>query len=269
MRWNTRSRWAAPFLLAVLVAGPWAEHAAAQDAGNLYDTGVDRRLGERYFQRQCSRCHGQDATGNDETGAPDLTGRLSNASTSAGIFAIIREGIPGTAMLPISAETPDPNIWQLVTYIESLSTDPANIDLPGSASSGQQVYNGKGNCASCHMISGSGARLGPELSRVGERRDPDELKMDLTDPQEDVAPRWWTMRVTRQDGSVVEGLRMNEDTFTLRIIDDNEDLWSFTKKDIRSYERVQDSTMPNYGQTLTASEVDDLVAYLFSLRKES
>ena len=94
MRWNTRSRWAAPFLLAVLVAGPWAEHAAAQDAGNLYDTGVDRRLGERYFQRQCSRCHGQDATGNDETGAPDLTGRLSNASTSAGIFAIIREGIP-------------------------------------------------------------------------------------------------------------------------------------------------------------------------------
>ena len=62
---------------------------------------------------------------------------------------------------------------------------------------------------------------------------------------------------------------MNEDTFTLRIIDDDDNLWSFVKKDIRSYERIQDSTMPNYGSTLSASDIDDLVAYLFSLRKES
>ena len=269
MGWNTRFRWTIPLLLGLFVAGLGVENAAAQDAGNLYDTGVDRRLGERYFQRQCSRCHGQDATGNDETGAPDLTGTLSNASTSAGIFSVIREGITGTAMLPISAETPDASVWQLVTYIESLSTDPANIDLPGSARSGQQVYAGKGNCASCHMINGEGARQGPDLSRVGERRDPDELATDLTDPHEDVAPRWWTVKVTRQDGSVIEGLRMNEDTFTLRIIDQDENLWSFSKKEISSYERIEDSTMPSYEQTLTASEVDDLVAYLFSLRKES
>ena len=269
MRWNSLLRRARPLLLAGLLVGFWTEHATAQDPGNLYDTVVDSRMGKQYFDRRCSRCHGQDATGNDETGAPDLTGRLSNASTRAGIFRIIREGIAGTAMLPISAETPDPTVWQLVTYIESLRTDPANIVLPGSASSGRQVYDGRGNCASCHMVRGTGGRLGPDLSRVGERRDPDELKTDLTDPNKDLAPRWWTVRVTRQDGSLVQGLRMNEDTFTLRIIDDDDNLWSFVKKDIRSYERIQDSTMPNYGSTLSASDIDDLVAYLFSLRKES
>ena len=269
MRWKPRFRWAGPLLLAGLVVGLWTKDTAAQEVGNLYDTAVDRRMGERQFQRRCSRCHGLDATGNDETGAPDLTGRLSNANSRPEIFRIIREGVAGTAMLPVGAETPDANVWQLVTYIESLRPDPANIDLPGSASSGRQVYDGKGNCASCHMVNCKGGRLGPDLSRVGERHDPDELKTDLTSPNEDVEPRWWTVRVTRQDGSVVHGLRMNEDTFTLRMIDNDDNLWSFVKKDIRSYERVQDSTMPTYGETLSASEIDDLVAYLFSLRKES
>jgi putative heme-binding domain-containing protein len=226
-------------------------------------------LGERYFQRQCSRCHGDDAKGGDETGAPDLTGNLSRASSDVGVFTIIREGIQGTAMLPVPADTPDPTVWQLVTYINSLRTDPANIDLPGSVSGGRMVYAGKGDCSSCHMINGQGGRLGPDLSLVGEQRDPDELKTSLTDPNETVSPRWWTVRVTQQDGSIVEGQRMNEDTFGLRIMDENADLWSFHKNQIQSYERVQDSTMPGYAQTLTESEIDDLVAYLFSLRKEN
>ena len=68
---------------------------------------------------------------------------------------------------------------------------------------------------------------------------------------------------------MIEGLRMNEDTFTIRIMDDNESLWSFSKGQIRSFERIETSTMPSAEPTLSASEVDDLVAYLFSLRKDS
>ena len=119
------------------------------------------------------------------------------------------------------------------------------------------------------MVNGEGGRLGPDLSLVGERLDPNELKSSLITPGEEVAPRWWTMRVTQRDGSVVEGTRMREDTFGLRIMDKNADLWSFRKNEIQSYERVKNSTMPSYAQTLTESEIDDLVAYLFSLRKEN
>ena len=279
MRWITWFQWTKTLLLGALMVGVWAAGPVAQEpevtdpAGtgedNPFTTRFDQRLGERIFQRQCSRCHGQDALGNDETGAPDLTtGRFANASSTAGVFDVIRNGVRGTAMLPVEPSTPDEEIWQLVTYIDSLSTSPADFDLAGNAPSGRQIYAGKGDCASCHMINSDGNRLGPDLSRVGERRRPSELKSDLVMPNAEVNPRWWTVRVTRADGSAVEGLRMGEDTFTLRLMDQDENLWSFLKSEIRSHERNEESTMPSYEQTLTAGEIDDLVAYLFSLRKE-
>jgi putative heme-binding domain-containing protein len=126
---------------------------------------------------------------------------------------------------------------------------------------------GKATARAATWCAARGARS--DLSTVANRRKPEELKTDLTDPDETVEPRWWTLKVTRADGSVFEGLRMNEDTFTLRIMDADENLWHFSKKELRSIERIETSTMPSVTGTLTASEVDDLVAYLFSLRKES
>ena len=103
---------------------------------------------------------------------------------------------------------------------------------------------------------------------MGDRLEPDELVSALRTPDEDVAPRWWTLRVTQENGSVVEGLRMNEDTFSMRLMDENEDLWSFSKSGVRSYDRVKTSTMPSVDGVLTDGEVDDLIAYLYSLRRE-
>lgn len=240
----------------------------AEDAGNLYNTSFDIRMGQRYFERQCSRCHGFDAKGNDETGAPDLTGRLNRASNDVGIFNIIREGVPGTAMLPVDSEVPDAAVWQLVAYIGSLRYDPASVDLAGSAEAGRRLFNGKGDCASCHMVNGRGGRLGPDLSRVGENQRPEDLLDALVNPDAEVDPRWWTLRVTGPDGVTREGFRMNEDSFSLRIMDRDDNLWSFPKKQISAYQRIETSTMPSYDQQLTESELDDLVAYLFSLRRE-
>ncbi len=251
----------------LLIVGGTAAPAAAQE--NPLTTSVDLRMGRRVFLSQCGRCHGLDGTGGGETGAPDLTtGTFATASTDAGLFNVIREGIDGTAMMGISPQAPDQTVWQIITYIHSLNLDPADYDLPGSPSAGRQVFDGKGNCASCHMVGGEGGRLGPDLSVVANRRDPDELKADLLDPNEEVAPRWWTLRVTQHDGTVVEGLRMNEDTFTLSMMDEDENLWHFSKSQISGSDRITTSSMPSYENTLTTGEVDDLVAYLFSLRKE-
>ena len=129
------------------------------------------------------RCHGFDARGNDETGAPDLTGTLRRASSDAGIFNIIREGIPGTAMLPVAADVPNPTVWQLVAYINSLRYDPASVDLAGNASSGADLFGGKGECSNCHMVNGQGGRLGPDLSRVGENQTPEDLLQSMLDPR--------------------------------------------------------------------------------------
>jgi putative heme-binding domain-containing protein len=237
---------------------------------NPFTTEVDREMGERVFLSDCGRCHGNDGKGgNDETAAPDLTrGRFKTATTDRGLFEVIRDGIPGTAMVGIGW-APEVTIWQIVAYLDTLRIDPKNYSLPGSVEEGKLLFDGKGDCARCHMVKGAGGRLGPDLSTVANRRKPDELRADLVDPSEIVEPRWWRMRVTRADGSVVEGLRMNEDTFTLRIMDFQENLWHFSKRDLRSVERIELSTMPSVKETLSEAELEDLVAYLFSLRKES
>ena len=242
----------------------------AQDAENPYSTGIDRRAGLNGFRVHCSLCHGYDAKGGGETNGPNLTnGRFRHATTTAGLFDVIRNGVRGTAMLGINPDVPDRLVWQIITYLDSLTPNLSDIDLPGTPSVGQRLFAGKGNCTSCHMVNGQGKRLGPDLSRIGERRTPDELKSDLLRPSDEVDPRWWTVTATREDGSVVEGLRLGEDTFTLRLIDADERLWSFSKGALRSHEQDKTSTMPSVDGVLTTGEIDDLVAYLFSLRKES
>ena len=212
-----------------------AATAGAQDAENPFTDGPDRRMGETSFRVHCTLCHGYDAQGGAETNGPDLTtGRFRRTSTLAGLFDVIRNGVPGTAMLGINPDVSDRVVWQIITYLDSLTPNLADADLRGDALA-----------------------------------DPDELRADLLDPSAEVEPRWWTMTVMRADGSVVEGLRMNEDTFTLRLIDADEQLWAFSKGRLRSFDRVRTSSMPAAGGTLTDAEVDDLIAYLFSLRKES
>lgn len=254
---------AAAALTAAAAAAP-----VAQEVENPFSDPPDRRAGQGSFGVHCSLCHGADAQGGGETNGPDLTtGRFRRTSTLAGLFDIIRDGVEGTAMLGIDPDEPDRVVWQIITYLDSLTPNPTDIDLPGDAETGQALFTGRGNCAACHMVNGRGGRLGPDLSRVAERRDPDELRADLIDPDEEVEPRWWTVVATTADGAVVEGLRMGEDTFTLRLIDADERLWSFSKRELRSYERRKASTMPSARGTLAPAEVDDLIAYLFTLRK--
>lgn len=269
---SMRSLWSAVTLILVavlsLTVAPSDVSAQAREeppADNVFTGELDVQMGRRVFQQQCGRCHGEDGTGGE--GGPDLTNGFRSASTDEGLFKIVREGIPNTQMVGISRRSTDQSAWMVVAYLNSLN-DTNEVALPGTAANGQQLFAGKGNCSGCHMVNGEGGRRGPELSQVGNRRDPAELVSDLRTPDQDVAPRWWTLRVTRPDGSVVQGLRMDEDTFSMRLMDDDENLWSFSKRDVRSYDRIKTSTMPSVNATLTDAEVDDLVAYLFSLRRE-
>ena len=263
-----RSLWAivTPAFLAslVLTAAPAAPRAQ-ETAENPFTTNLDIRMGQRLFQQQCGRCHGLDGEGGEN--GPDLTSGFRSVSTDAGLFSVVREGIPNTQMIGINRNATDQSVWMVVSYLNSLNNT-GDADLPGSAAAGRELFSGQGNCSTCHMVGGVGGRRGPDLSEVGRQLDPDELRTALVAPDDEVAPRWWTLRVTTADGSVVEGLRMGEDTFTVRIMDADENLWNFSKNELRSSETIKDSTMPA-ADSLSASELDDLIAYVFSLRRES
>ena len=251
-------------LLAGLTGG-LATSLSAQERANPFTDVPDVRAGQQLFDRQCSVCHGEGAAGGEV--GPDLTtGDFRRASTDAGLFNVISEGIPNTAMMAINATRTDQSVWQIVAYLRSVSGG-ERVAVAGNASAGERLFRGRGDCSGCHVIDGEGGRQGPELSTIGDRRSPDELLSDLVDPDERVQPRWWTMRVTHLDGTRVEGLRMNEGTYSVRILDANDDLWSFEKRDLRESERIETSSMPAYGGTLTEGELEDLVAYLYGLTR--
>jgi putative heme-binding domain-containing protein len=128
------------------------------------------------------------------------------------------------------------------------------------------VFAGKGQCGTCHRVNGVGPRVAPDLSDIGAARSPGALQRALIDPSSAMMPINRPVKVTMKDGRTFAGRRLNEDTFTVQLIDDKERLMSLVKKDIRAMDVSTKSTMPAYASTLSADELSDVIAYLLTLK---
>ena len=122
------------------------------------------------------------------------------------------------------------------------------------------------SCATCHRVNGIGPRAAPDLSDVGAIRTPAALQRSLLDPTSAMLPINRPVRAVTKDGRTIRGRRLNEDTYTVQLIDDQERLVSLTKADLRTYELGKTSPMPSASKSLSADEVADLVAYLLTLK---
>jgi cytochrome c oxidase cbb3-type subunit III len=131
----------------------------------------------------------------------------------------------------------------------------------GDAAKGKAIFEGKGGCTGCHRINGSGSHFGPDLSEIGARR-PDQLQASILDPDAEILPGNRTYRVVSKNGAVTVGRLLNEDTFTVQMIDKSERLLSFQKPDLREYAFETKSAMPSFKGKLSDQEVADVVAYL-------
>jgi len=136
----------------------------------------------------------------------------------------------------------------------------------GDAARGKSILEGKGACQGCHRIKGAGGRLGPDLSEIGSFRSAPDLTRSIVDPDAEIAPQNRPFRVVTKSGETVDGKLLNQDTFTIQVLDTKERLRSFSKSDLREYIFVDKSPMPSFRDRLSAEEVQDVVAYLSSLK---
>jgi len=125
--------------------------------------------GKKLYEESCQLCHGGDARGG--RGPALAAGNFLHGSEDAEIFQNIHEGIAGTQM-PAFDLLPN-EIWQLVTYIRSLSGTVSEDKAPGDPAAGESIFFGKGGCAACHQVNGRGSRVGPDLSSIGRCDRPD------------------------------------------------------------------------------------------------
>jgi cytochrome c oxidase cbb3-type subunit III len=242
---------------------------AAQDHGSIttnpFSTPEDQKAGADSFRSQCAACHG--LRGEGGSNGPSLTtGTFRHGSSDASLFQTITKGVPGTAMVafPLSGR----EVWQLIAFIRSVNIGKAAEQAKGDAAKGEQIFTSNG-CTRCHFVHDTGGFTGPELTDVGSRRSLAELTASVLDPDADVDPDYWSLRARTKAGQTIVGIRLNEDMDTFQIREASGRLRSLRKADLASYEIVHTSPMPSFKGKISPVELEDLVAYLASLRVQA
>jgi putative heme-binding domain-containing protein len=128
------------------------------------------------------------------------------------------------------------------------------------------LFTGAGNCSSCHAVNGKGPHVAPDLGDIGTLRTADLLHRTLLDPAGTMLPANRPIHSVTKERKVIHGRRLNEDTYTVQLVDEQEHLVSLTKADLREFTVLKTTAMPSYKDKFSAQELADLEAYLLSLK---
>jgi len=230
---------------------------------NPYASAEDVEHGKRLFRINCAVCHGPAGAGG--RGANLAQAKLQRAPDDQALFLVIRQGIPGTEMPPGWWVLDDHEMWQVAAYVRSLGRV-APETVSGDTQAGSRLFRTAG-CIGCHQVAVGGGRVGPALTDIGSRRGASYLRAVLLDPASSLPEDFLQVQAVTADGKRVTGIRLNEDTWSIQIRDLSDHLLSFWKEDLASLEKQPGrSPMPNYRARLSDHELEDLVAYLVSLR---
>jgi len=270
--WRAARAAAIGFVVWGMAAGAvWAPAAAAQDVPTANPTPADVEAGKQTFEQRCSVCHGLDgagAMGPNIQGIPMRIGAPVVAST-------IKNGVSG-AMPAFAGQLTDAQIQQVIAYLLTLTRKDTGT-VTGDPAKGKQVYDSAG-CASCHIVAGEGGDSGPELTTVGKLRGPGYLKTTVLYPGSDLPQQrfflesggmldYMHIHLVTKAGQAFEGTRVAEDSFHIVIQDVHGGFHSFSKLDLKELDKQPGkSVMPSFKDKLSPAQVDDLVAYLASLK---
>ena len=233
-------------------------------AQNQY-TAAEAEIGLQQFTNNCVQCHGPEG---DAVSGVDLGhGQFRRASSDSDLMRIIRTGIAGTGMPPNNLNQEQASA--IIAYLRSMAASAAsNTIAPGDANRGKTIFEGKGECMSCHRVGANGSRLGPDLSGIGRLRRLVALQRSLLEPGAEVLPNNRFVRVVTRNGATITGRLLNQDSFTVQLLDSEEHLLSLARSDLREYAFVNNSPMPSYRDRLSSQELADLASYLASLKAQ-
>jgi len=238
------------------------------------------KLGEYQFRINCAFCHGLSARGGGR--GPDLTkAQKRHGNSDADLFRTISQGVPGTAMPAgvnggIGVGMTDEEVWQVITYLRSIQVKAPAVPI-GDPGHGKELFYGSARCGTCHMVEGKGGRLGPDLTDAGSMRSVESLVDSVRNPSRRFAQRmkeaakefpqeYETVTVTTLEGKKITGVTLNEDNFSVQMMDADEKIYLFEKDKLKSFEKSRESLMPPYdAKILSDKDLNDLVAYLLSV----
>jgi putative heme-binding domain-containing protein len=238
-------------------------------------TPAELEKGKKLFQAHCISCHGPNGEGS--RGPTLAQPNLPRSGKDVDLLRIVQNGIAGTEMPRVLLQQGDAPY--IAAFVRTLGQLPPE-KVAGDPVKGAELFKTKGACFSCHTLDGQGVTFGPDLSDVGRRRSVAFLRRSLTDPGADIPQRFdpyrtdislpnnfMYVRAKTKAGKEVAGIRINEDTYSIQLRDVTGEFHSYYKKELAELHKDAGvSPMPMYGALFTPSELDDVVAYLASLR---
>ncbi len=250
--------------MVLFVTAPFVTQISwAQDSNPFDSDPKAAELGRVMFRIYCAPCHGIQAKGGR---GPDLTlGTYSAGDKDRDLFRIIARGVPGSEMAGYAGRIDDEAIWRLVTYVRSVAHR-ESVPVEGDPKAGEQIFWGKGSCGQCHQVGPRGASIGPNLTRAGRQRSLAYLRASVLTPNEDLTPGYSTITVVLRDGKKITGVEKSVDNFSAQFVDLSGKYYSFLREDVTSMQQESRSLMPPYDKVLSTAELNDLLAYLSSLR---
>ena len=237
-----------------------AQQGQAQASGDHQYTSEDIEAGSRVYTSECALCHG--ANGDEVDGVNLRLGQFRRSVSDDDLREVITTGLANARMpgFDLAADELD----GIVAYIRA-GFDPSGVAVKvGDVARGQGLFEGEGDCSSCHRVNGRGPRFAPDLSDIGAVRTPAALQRALLDPITALLPINRPVRAVTRDGETILGRRLNEDTYTVQLIDSTGHLRSLVKADLAEFEVSNTPTMEP--TTLSSDQVADLIGYLLSLR---
>jgi cytochrome c oxidase cbb3-type subunit III len=238
-----------------------AVHAAEGHVGTYSEDDIAQ--GARVYYGTCVTCHGENGDSIPQVNLRSNSFR--RAATDDELIRVITGGIPGTGM---PANTLDPGDQNgIVAFLRNMDARLGEAASVGDAQRGKTIFEGKGGCLACHRVNGVGSRIAPDLSDIGLRRNAKLLLQKLQDPAALIFPTNRSIRAVTKDGRVISGRRLNEDTWSVQLIDSHEDLVGLMKADLKEYTVLKSTTMPAYKGVLSDAEIGDVAGYLLSLKQ--
>jgi putative heme-binding domain-containing protein len=221
--------------------------------------------GKAEFQRICSNCH---------TAAMATGLRNSPDGWKSVVDDMVSRGAQGSQtdldniVLYLSTNF-GPGKSTASSSVQAPPTAPAPT-APAIALSASVISNAKRvivekGCAACHRVGNEGSYSGPNLDDVGTRRKPDEIRTLIESPQPKVQPENRQVRLVKRDGKTIVGRILNQDGYSVQMVDETGQLATYSKSGLREFTIVDTNSMPSFGNKITGQDLDDLVRYLSSL----
>jgi putative heme-binding domain-containing protein len=233
--------------------------------------------GELAYNQNCTSCHGPNGAAGEI--GPEIIHNLSvplrGELDDDQILDVIRNGAPGTIMPAWKGKLADHDILKIGAFLHSLRGTAIDNPLPGNVAHGEEVFWGKGQCGSCHMLGGKGALKGPDLSNVAAEYKSTLIVDALTKPNHRVfgdggvhlralpaMDTYDAVHVTLSNGRAVDGVLLNQDSYSLQLMGDDNQLHLLDRSQVKSIANKPPLMPTDYDKRLTKEEFADLMAFL-------